>query len=1062
MALAAALAGCDAPAGACGDGVVDVGALCFAADEAVRVGYGFAPTAMVAADLDGDGSLDVAASSPSTQTVTIMWGPTRETATSWALGEEIAGLAIGDVDGDGRLDVVTALPGSDAMVALHGRGGRVFERADKVRVGAAPRGVLVVDLDGDGRGEIVTADVGDGSVSVVRGGEVERVIVGAGPHALAAGQLDGVGGVDVAVALADSAEVQILSGDGRGGLLPGQRFRVGAGPLAMVAADFDGDGVDEVATADALDDTVTVIGRDVRTWAVPARPSGLVVVRDAGGVGLGVLSEGTGEVTRLDPRTGAQAMTLVEATGLAAGDLDGDGSAELVVGSAGATFEVRRGDGDGWALREAWDAQAWFGRITPMDADGDGRDELLIDGETSTGLLLVDGADGTVIGAEIVVPGFSQSRALVPADVDGDGDTDIVVAGKTDGAAVQSLLQQDDGTFIAAGEPLMLEGTSAETPVSADFTGDGVVDLAVVVKDRLWLLGGDGDGGFMALGMYEEVVDEVTAAVVADVGGGSTPDLVILTAGSTLITVVDPGIGGPMISNGLTGLWSGMVVVPAADGLDAVVCGDSGMQRIFDVEVPWFAEPEVLTADPCERVIARDGDLDGDVDVFAYGVTYTFDFDALEEEEPGIGDVAVVMLRNDGAGGLALASRQAVPYASEGAVFAELDGVPAPDFVTTDDLLTTALYGRMTPVLLAAADVEVGGEEIGRFADLNGDGVKDRVQAGPGIAVALANGDGGFLPWQHASLAGLTDPDVDGVIDLATGDLDGDGKDEAVLLSWIANPLPLRAVTVVRLAEDGSLHGETVARLASFAAQVLVADLDGDARDEVLVAEGGPEGPRVAVLRMADGFAAVMQMVEVEGRVVRWGLADMRGDGILDLVIARTSDSPFYSGPADLLVARGQGDGGFGGPSPWGSSYWPGQYWLRDVDGDRSVDLLMLRGAAYNSRDLLLVRGGPDGRSEGAPRRLLRDVDTATFADLDGDGVAELLTGYASSGDWPVRLTIGVAAGGGAYVLHSQALSESGASTMLQELAVHDWDGDGRPDIAAVDETGFTIVRQRP
>lgn len=1059
--LAAGLAGCDAPAGACGDGVADIGALCFPADEAVRVGYGFAPAAMAAADLDGDGTLDVAAASPSRQTVTIAWGPTRETATSWALGEEIAGLGIGDVDGDGTLDVVTALPGSDAAVVLVGRGGRGFERGEKIAVGSAPRGVLVVDLDGDGRGEVVTADVGDGSVSVVRGGEVARVIVGAGPHALAAGQLDGVEGIDVAVALADSAEVQVLRGDGRGGLLPGERFKVGAGPLAMVVADFDGDGVDDVATADALDDTVTVSGKDVRTWAVPARPTGLVVVRDAELPVLAVLSEGTAEVTRLDPRTGEMATTMVEATALAVGDVEGTGEA-LIAGSTGMTAVVRRGDGDGLALREAWDAEAWLGTITPMDADGDGRDELLIDSEISTGLSLIDGADGTALGGPIAVPEFSQERVLVPADVDGDGDMDIVVVGRVDEVAVLSLLQQDDGTFIAAGEPLQLVAGSRGKAVSADFTGDGVVDLALEGKGKLWLLEGDGDGGFAELGMYEELPGDVAAVVVADVGGMATPDLVILTAGSTLITVVDPGAGGPLIGNGWMGFWSDMAVVPAVDRLDAVVCGEQGMQRIFDVEVPWFAQPEVLTTDPCARVIARDGDLDGDVDVFAYGVNQKFDLDALVEEMPGAGDVAVVMLRNDGAGGLALASRQAVPYGSEGAVFAELDGMPAPDFVTTDDLLTTALYGRMAPVLLAEADVAVGGEEMGKFADLDGDGMKDRVMAGPGIAVALAAGDGGFKAWQHASLTGLADPDVVGVIDLATGDIDGDGKDEAVLLSRIDNSLPLRAVTIVRLAEDLTLRGDTVTRLASQATQVLVADLDGDATDEVVVAEGGQDEPRVTVLRAADGFAAVMQTVEVgEGSVARWGLADMRGDGILDLVIERWGES-VYSDPTDLLVARGQGDGGFRPPVKWGTIASPARYWLRDVDGDRSVDLLAVRGAAYNSRELLLVRGGPDGRSDGSPRRLLRDVDTAAFADLDGDGLLELLTGYGGFGDWPVTLTIGVPAGGGAYVFHSQSLPETGVSTFLNEIAVHDWDGDGRPDIAVVDDSGFTIVRQRP
>jgi hypothetical protein len=460
--LVAVLVGCDAPADGCEDGVGSVGTLCFPAQAAVRVGYGFAPTAMVTADLDGDGALDVAAASPGSQTVTIAWGPAREVATSWAIGEEIAGLALGDVDGDGRLDLATALPASDAVAVLLGRGGREFVMGERVSVGAAPRAVIVVDLDRDGRGEVVTADVGEGAVSVVRGGARARVIVGVGPRALAAGDVDGDGAMDVAVTLADTAEVQVLRGDGRGGLWVGDRVRVGAGPLAIVAGDLDGDGVDELATADALADTVSVIDRAaVRAWPVPARPTRLVVVRDEAMVGIGVLSEGTSEVARLDPRTGAIAATLAAGSGLAAGDVDGDGREELVVGTLAATLAVRRGAEDGLALGEAWRVEAWLGDLAPIDVDGDGRDELLIDSATLIGLLLVSGSDGAVIGGQIAVPGIDQDwRTLLAADVDANGRMDIVVVGRSLGeAAALSLLQQDDGSFVAAGEPVRLAAT---------------------------------------------------------------------------------------------------------------------------------------------------------------------------------------------------------------------------------------------------------------------------------------------------------------------------------------------------------------------------------------------------------------------------------------------------------------------------------------------------------------------------------------------------------------------------------------------------------------------------
>ena len=1053
--LVAVLVGCDAPADGCEDGAASVGTLCFPAQAAVRVGYGFAPAGMVTADLDGDGALDVAAASPTSQTVTIAWGPAREVATSWAIGEEIAGLALGDVDGDGRLDLATALPASDAVAVLYGRGGRDFLKSgEKVAVGAAPRAVIVVDLDRDGRGELVTADVGDHSLSVVRGGERARVVVGVGPHALAAGDVDGDGDMDVAVTLADSAEVQVLLGDGRGGLLAGERMRVGAGPLAIVAGDFNGDGRDELATADALDDTVSVIdGSLVRVWPVPARPRGLAAMRDGG---IAVLSEGTSEVARLDPRTGALATTLAEGSGLAAGDVDGDGREDLVVGTAGATMAVRRGTADGLEMDEAWRVEAWLGGLAPIDVDGDGRDELLVDSATLLGLLLVSGSDGQVVGEQIAVPGMDQDeRTLLAADVDVDGRTDIVVVGTSDReAAALSLLQQDEGGFVAAGEPATLAAAYRGHAVLGDVDGDGGIDVVMPVRDAdgpgLWLLRGDGAGGWVGELSVVPFV-EPSVMVPADLDGDGRLDVVLVEdKGTTLWTLRNVGEGGDggLFPVEATMPWRDLVVAGLGGGdVTAVLCGRDGVVLVRGL-AGGLDNPETVATDSCWRVLARDGDGDGDVDVFAYIYSDTL------TGEPGA--TAVTMLANDGAGGLSLVSRAALPGFFSEFQFAELDGAPGPDVVVTDDLQTTGLYGAIAPVLLADPRVVVGDEVDGVFVDVNGDEVLDRVMVGRGVAVAIATGDGGFAAWQRAPLAGLVDPDVTVVRAQAAGDIDGDGLAEVVVLAEIDNVLPLRAVSVVRVGADG-VEGETVARLASTAAAVFVADLDRDGADEIVVVDDLEDAARVTLLRAGDGFAARMQMVPMENRgPATFAIYDVHGDGRLDLMIYQS-----IVGGA-LSVARGQGDGSFGAVSVWNIFDEPYRYWMRDVNGDRGADLLVVQEhPGSDTSELLLVPGGTDGRAAGPPRRLTYYVDTLAFGDLDGDGVSELVTGYAGEEDAAPRLTIGRASGDGSYVFRAHALPESGPGP-LRELVVDDWDGDGRPDIAVVDASGMILMRQRP
>lgn len=1048
--LIAVLAGCDTPGDRCGDGEAVVGVVCRPNEATVRVGYGFAPAAMIAGDFDGDGALDAAAASPATRTVTIAWGPERAAATTFAFNSEIAGLAGGDVNGDGRVDLVVALPTRDSVGVLVATGGRGFERGEDVAVGAGPRAVLVADLDRDGRGELITADAGDDAVSVVRSGEREAVKVGAGPRALAAGDFDGDGVMDVAVALTDTAEVQVL----RGGSSPGARVKVGAGPLAIVAVDVDGDGVDELATADALADTVSVIdGEVVRAWPVPARPRGLVVVRGDGAPGLAVLSGGTGEVSRLDPRSGAVASTSAAATALAGwGD-------ELIAGGPGVTMAVR--ERTGLRLRDVWRVEAWLGVHTPIDVDGDGRDELVVDSDSLLGLLVVSGVDGSVIGKQVEVPEFEQERVLVGGDVDGDGRTDIVVAGRVAGdPAVVSLLQGDEGTFVA-GATWMTDGARAITPVLADFDGDGGVGLAIGVEDdegaRLLLLDGDGAGGWLARGEPSDGLGEgLTALVVVDHDGDARLDLMALS-GDKVLVFDAPGLGWgePTPQAWLLG-ERGVAAMRLGDGgLAAIGCHEYGALR---TRVPGESdEVEWLSSAPCLQVVARDGDGDGDVDVF------------LAEERPvaredeydlRLDGAHVVMFDNDGTGALTLVSRELVPDVRDKVVFAELDGAGTVDVVANDRLFTTARIGEIGAVPLAESAAVVADADSGMFADLDGDGVLDRVQVGTELAAALATERGGFGPWRSAPLTTFT-----GVADLyfrrdfTVGDVDGDGADEVVLLQQAAElgELPLSSVTVIDVDAEG-MHGETVARLSGASGELLVADLDGDeAAEVVLIAEAALHTIRVTLLRAADGYRATTQQVTIPGRYQQSALYDMNGDGHLDLVMLAVSAG------ASLMVhvARGQGDGLFRDAGPWGVVPLVTAFTMRDVDGDRGVDFVATRGVDWT--EVVVVRGGRGGRSLGATRRLGETgVDAVAFADLDGDGAEELLTGYANSGDFPVSLTIGRPVGDGTYVQSTQLLPEAGAVDKVLELRAHDWDSDGRPDIAVVDAAGFTIVRQVP
>jgi len=144
------------------------------AQSAVDYPTGVQPVAIKAADLNGDGKLDLltanygASLSPGTQGLSVLiQGATAGTflpPVHYTTGYRSTALAVGDLNGDGKLDVVVAnagLPGDPGSVSLF--------LQDPATAGAlltptnyrgvwGPMGVAIGDMNGDGLPDLVLAD----------------------------------------------------------------------------------------------------------------------------------------------------------------------------------------------------------------------------------------------------------------------------------------------------------------------------------------------------------------------------------------------------------------------------------------------------------------------------------------------------------------------------------------------------------------------------------------------------------------------------------------------------------------------------------------------------------------------------------------------------------------------------------------------------------------------------------------------------------------------------------------------------------------------------------------
>ena len=450
-------------------------------------------TALVPAELNGDGNLDFIAGGPGRGFSVFLGDGTGHFPTkhSYSTVPTVSSIAVADFNGDGHLDVaLLSSVGHPPYITIYlNSGSGTFTLGKTYNADGNGGGTMMAaDLNGDKKIDLAFTN-GSGGVTVMDGNgngtfKGNYVIQVQSSSEVVLGQFNADTKPDLF--LPGGNDTLLGNGDGT--------FRlVSAGCLlfSATAGDFNKDGKEDVAgiySVNSVNEINVCLGNGNGTFAADGQADqgiqhNLVLTgdfnndgkldlaaSDQNGVSI-LLGNGNGTF-----QSGIPTAVSASFPNFALGDFNRDGKLDFAtVTSSG--LEVYLGKGDGTFQNPIVTSTRQGGRITVADLNKDGIPDLII---SSCCVLSVMIGKGNGSFNSPVNYGLAGTTAAVVADFNGDGNPDVAVG--VGGGLVDVFLGNGLGKLLTPPAVFRVGGPRGPVVVdlvTADFNGDKKPDLAV-------------------------------------------------------------------------------------------------------------------------------------------------------------------------------------------------------------------------------------------------------------------------------------------------------------------------------------------------------------------------------------------------------------------------------------------------------------------------------------------------------------------------------------------------------------------------------------------------------